>query len=204
MHCKDFRTCKNSGTNVMARRGCYRPRTAIWWRPFDATSRKLWRSWLTFTDKVIERLVHRSISQSIRRLLPMSIWDKEAVKAFSKAGWRTMGQVGSHLVMTKPEQRANLPFLSTRRCPRALIRAAGLWSVGSLRRYGLRRVRDTIDNAVSPLLGSFRLRHGQFFAWADDFRGYFVLREISRVQSNQEGCISGLGASAERIIVWIR
>jgi predicted RNA binding protein YcfA (HicA-like mRNA interferase family) len=33
---------------------------------------------------------------------------KEAVKAFSRAGWETMGQVGSHLVMTKAGQRANL------------------------------------------------------------------------------------------------
>jgi predicted RNA binding protein YcfA (HicA-like mRNA interferase family) len=37
-----------------------------------------------------------------------NISGKEAVKAFSKAGWRTMGQVGSHLVMTKPDQKANL------------------------------------------------------------------------------------------------
>ena len=33
---------------------------------------------------------------------------KEVVKAFSKAGWQPVGQVGSHLVMTKPGQRANL------------------------------------------------------------------------------------------------
>ncbi len=28
--------------------------------------------------------------------------------AFQKAGWLIMGQVGSHLVMTKPNMRANL------------------------------------------------------------------------------------------------
>jgi predicted RNA binding protein YcfA (HicA-like mRNA interferase family) len=33
---------------------------------------------------------------------------KDVVKAFSKAGWQSMGQVGRHLVMTKPGQRANL------------------------------------------------------------------------------------------------
>jgi predicted RNA binding protein YcfA (HicA-like mRNA interferase family) len=37
-----------------------------------------------------------------------NISGKEAAKAFAKAGWQTVGQVGSHLVMTKPAQRANL------------------------------------------------------------------------------------------------
>jgi predicted RNA binding protein YcfA (HicA-like mRNA interferase family) len=37
-----------------------------------------------------------------------NISGKEAVKAFAKAGWQTIGQVGSHLVMTKSGQRANL------------------------------------------------------------------------------------------------
>jgi predicted RNA binding protein YcfA (HicA-like mRNA interferase family) len=37
-----------------------------------------------------------------------NISGKEAVKAFAKAGWQTQGQVGSHLVMTKAGQRANL------------------------------------------------------------------------------------------------
>jgi len=31
---------------------------------------------------------------------------KEAARAFGKAGWEVMGQLGSHLVMTKPGQRA--------------------------------------------------------------------------------------------------
>jgi predicted RNA binding protein YcfA (HicA-like mRNA interferase family) len=30
-----------------------------------------------------------------------NISGKEAVKAFTKAGWQTVGQVGSHLVMTR-------------------------------------------------------------------------------------------------------
>ena len=37
-----------------------------------------------------------------------NISGKEAVKAFQKAGWQPVGQVGSHLVMVKPGIRANL------------------------------------------------------------------------------------------------
>ena len=37
-----------------------------------------------------------------------NISGKEAVKAFADAGWQTMGQVGSHVVMTKTGERANL------------------------------------------------------------------------------------------------
>jgi predicted RNA binding protein YcfA (HicA-like mRNA interferase family) len=37
-----------------------------------------------------------------------NISGKEAVKAFEKAGWSAAGQVGSHLVMTKPGLRVNL------------------------------------------------------------------------------------------------
>jgi predicted RNA binding protein YcfA (HicA-like mRNA interferase family) len=59
-----------------------------------------------------------------------NISGKEAVKAFSKAGWRTMGQVGSHLVMTKPDQKANLSIPQHKELSvgtlRALIRAAGM------------------------------------------------------------------------------
>jgi predicted RNA binding protein YcfA (HicA-like mRNA interferase family) len=57
-----------------------------------------------------------------------NISGKEAVKAFSKAGWQIMGQVGSHVVLSKPDVRANLSVpqhkeLSTGTL-RALIRAA--------------------------------------------------------------------------------
>ena len=55
---------------------------------------------------------------------------KEAVKAFQKAGWQAVGQVGSHLVLVKPGVRANLSvpqhrelFIGTLR---ALIRHSGL------------------------------------------------------------------------------
>jgi predicted RNA binding protein YcfA (HicA-like mRNA interferase family) len=59
-----------------------------------------------------------------------NISGKEAVKAFGKAGWQAMGQVGSHLVMTKPSQRANLSIPQHKELSvgtlRALIRAAGM------------------------------------------------------------------------------
>ena len=59
-----------------------------------------------------------------------NISGKEAVKAFSRAGWQVMGQVGSHVVMAKSGVRANLSIpqhkeLSTGTL-RALIRAAGI------------------------------------------------------------------------------
>jgi predicted RNA binding protein YcfA (HicA-like mRNA interferase family) len=57
-------------------------------------------------------------------------WGKDAVKAFAKAGWQTMGQVGSHLVMCKQGQRANLSIPQHKELSvetlRALIRAAGM------------------------------------------------------------------------------
>jgi predicted RNA binding protein YcfA (HicA-like mRNA interferase family) len=37
-----------------------------------------------------------------------SIPGKEAVKAFQKAGWKKLGQVGSHVVVVKPSGRVNL------------------------------------------------------------------------------------------------
>jgi predicted RNA binding protein YcfA (HicA-like mRNA interferase family) len=59
-----------------------------------------------------------------------NISGKEAANAFGKAGWQVMGQVGSHLVMTKSGVRTNLSIpqhkeLSTGTL-RALIRAAGM------------------------------------------------------------------------------
>jgi predicted RNA binding protein YcfA (HicA-like mRNA interferase family) len=59
-----------------------------------------------------------------------NISGKDAVKAFGKLGWQVVGQVGSHVVMTKTTVRANLSIpqhkeLSTGTL-RALIRAAGL------------------------------------------------------------------------------
>ena len=37
-----------------------------------------------------------------------NISGKEAVNVFQKAGWKSVGQVGSHLVMIKKGMRANL------------------------------------------------------------------------------------------------
>ena len=53
-----------------------------------------------------------------------------SAKAFAKAGWQIVGQVGSHLVMTKPGQRINLSIPQHKELSlgtlRALIRAAGM------------------------------------------------------------------------------
>jgi len=54
----------------------------------------------------------------------------EAAKAFVRAGWQKVGQVGSHLMMTKPGQRVNLSIPQHKELSvgtlRALIRAAGM------------------------------------------------------------------------------
>ncbi len=59
-----------------------------------------------------------------------NISGKEAAKAFEKAGWAKVGQVGSHLVMTKPDQRANLSIPQHKELSigtlRSLIRNAGM------------------------------------------------------------------------------
>jgi predicted RNA binding protein YcfA (HicA-like mRNA interferase family) len=59
-----------------------------------------------------------------------NISGKDAVKAFQKAGWRVIGQMGSHVVMTKPDVRANLSILQHKELSvgtlRALIRHSGM------------------------------------------------------------------------------
>jgi predicted RNA binding protein YcfA (HicA-like mRNA interferase family) len=59
-----------------------------------------------------------------------NISGKDAVKAFQKAGWQAVGQVGSHLVMTKPGLRINLSIPQHKELSigtlRALIRHAGM------------------------------------------------------------------------------
>jgi predicted RNA binding protein YcfA (HicA-like mRNA interferase family) len=59
-----------------------------------------------------------------------NISGKEAVKAFQKAGWQPIGQVGSHLVMVKPGIRVNLSIPQHKELSagtlRALIRHSGL------------------------------------------------------------------------------
>jgi predicted RNA binding protein YcfA (HicA-like mRNA interferase family) len=59
-----------------------------------------------------------------------NISGKEAARAFEKAGWIPLGQVGSHLVMIKPGIRVNLSIPQHKELAkgtlRALIRNAGL------------------------------------------------------------------------------
>jgi predicted RNA binding protein YcfA (HicA-like mRNA interferase family) len=59
-----------------------------------------------------------------------NISGKDASKAFGRGGWQVIGQVGSHLVMTKAGQRANLSIPQHKELSvgtlRALIRAAGM------------------------------------------------------------------------------
>ena len=59
-----------------------------------------------------------------------NISGKEAVRAFEKAGWQAIGQVGSHLVMVKPGIRVNLSIPQHKELSvgtlRALIRSAGM------------------------------------------------------------------------------
>jgi len=59
-----------------------------------------------------------------------NISGKEAVKAFQKAGWKKIGQVGSHVVMIKEGVRANLSIPQHKELSigtlRALIRHSGL------------------------------------------------------------------------------
>jgi predicted RNA binding protein YcfA (HicA-like mRNA interferase family) len=59
-----------------------------------------------------------------------NISGKQAVKVFKKAGWHEAGQVGSHIVMTKPNVRVNLSIPQHKELSagtlRALIRNAGL------------------------------------------------------------------------------
>jgi predicted RNA binding protein YcfA (HicA-like mRNA interferase family) len=59
-----------------------------------------------------------------------NISGKDAVRAFQRAGWQVAGQVGSHVVMTKPGSRANLSIPQHKELSlgtlRALIRHAGM------------------------------------------------------------------------------
>jgi predicted RNA binding protein YcfA (HicA-like mRNA interferase family) len=59
-----------------------------------------------------------------------NISGRDVVKAFEKAGWKQLGQVGSHVVMSKPELRVNLSIPQHKELSigtlRALIRHAGM------------------------------------------------------------------------------
>lgn len=58
-----------------------------------------------------------------------NISGKRAVKAFQGGGWKKIGQVGSHVVMVKPDKRANLSIPQHKELSvgtlRALIRNSG-------------------------------------------------------------------------------
>ena len=59
-----------------------------------------------------------------------NISGREAAKAFQKAGWTSLGQVGSHLVLVKPGVRVNLSVPQHRELSvgtlRAFVRNAGM------------------------------------------------------------------------------
>ena len=59
-----------------------------------------------------------------------NISGKDAAKAFERAGWRPIGQVGSHLILVKSGVRVNLSVPQHKELSvgtlRALIRLAGL------------------------------------------------------------------------------
>ncbi|HNR37060.1 MAG TPA: type II toxin-antitoxin system HicA family toxin [Candidatus Hydrogenedentes bacterium] len=59
-----------------------------------------------------------------------NISGSQAAKAFQRAGWNVVGQVGSHLVMTKPGVRVNLSIPQHKELSvgtlRALIAHAGI------------------------------------------------------------------------------
>ena len=59
-----------------------------------------------------------------------NISGREAAKAFQRAGWEPIGQVGSHLVMVKTGVRVNLSIPQHKELSvgtlRALIRNAGI------------------------------------------------------------------------------
>lgn len=59
-----------------------------------------------------------------------NISGRDAVKAFQKAGWQPLGQVGSHLVMVKRGIRVNLSIPQHKELSvgtlRALIKNSGL------------------------------------------------------------------------------
>ena len=59
-----------------------------------------------------------------------NISGSEVAKAFVQAGWHREGQVGSHLVLTRPSVRVNLSVPQHRELSvgtlRALIRASGM------------------------------------------------------------------------------
>jgi predicted RNA binding protein YcfA (HicA-like mRNA interferase family) len=68
-----------------------------------------------------------------------NISGKESAKAFSKAGWYAVGQVGSHLVLSRAGFRANL----------SIPQHKGL-SIGTLRAL-IRRPKMSVDDYLALL-----------------------------------------------------
>jgi predicted RNA binding protein YcfA (HicA-like mRNA interferase family) len=68
-----------------------------------------------------------------------NISGKEAARAFEKAGWRAIGQVGSHLVMVKPGMRTNLSIPQHKEL-----------SIGTLRAL-IRHAEMTVDEFLALL-----------------------------------------------------
>jgi predicted RNA binding protein YcfA (HicA-like mRNA interferase family) len=64
-----------------------------------------------------------------------NISGKEAVKAFAEAGWQTVGQVGSHLVMTKSSQTQpiypshSIKNYPSAHCARSFEAQASAWTI---------------------------------------------------------------------------
>jgi predicted RNA binding protein YcfA (HicA-like mRNA interferase family) len=52
-----------------------------------------------------------------------NISGKEAARAFEKAGWQPIGQVGSHLVLVRPAIRVNLSVPQHKELSVATLRA---------------------------------------------------------------------------------
>jgi predicted RNA binding protein YcfA (HicA-like mRNA interferase family) len=52
-----------------------------------------------------------------------NISGKQAVKAFEKAGWYRVGQVGSHVVLSKPGVRVNLSIPQHKELAQGTLRA---------------------------------------------------------------------------------
>ena len=48
---------------------------------------------------------------------------RDAVRAFQKAGWQIIGQVGSHVIMTKPGLRVNLSIPQHKELATGTLRA---------------------------------------------------------------------------------
>lgn len=59
-----------------------------------------------------------------------NISGKDAVRAFQRAGWQKIGQVGSHVIMVRADTKVNLSIPQHKELSvgtlRALIRHAGL------------------------------------------------------------------------------